>query len=75
MVITKELKEKLLQAGSPEEEKALLGEQATEEETARLWHYHVIVFRILKNLYKWLKNSLSVEPEMLRHDSSTCKIM
>ena len=37
--------------------------------------YHVIVFRILKNLYKWLKNSLSVEPEMLRHDSSTCKIM
>ena len=36
MVITKELKEKLLQVGSPEEEKALLGEQATEEETARL---------------------------------------
>ena len=38
MEITKELKEKLLQAGSLEEVKALLGEQATEEETARLWH-------------------------------------
>ncbi len=38
MEITKELKEKLLQAGSLEEVKALLGEQTTEEETARLWH-------------------------------------
>ena len=36
--------------------------------------YHVIVFRILKYLYKRLKNGLPVEPEMLRHDSSICKI-
>ena len=35
MEITKELKEKLLNANSPEEVKALLGGQATEEEAAR----------------------------------------
>ena len=38
MEITKELKEKLLCANSKEEVKALLGEGAAEEETARIWH-------------------------------------
>lgn len=36
--------------------------------------YHVIVFRILKYLYLRLKSGEPVEPEMLRHDSKTCKI-
>ena len=38
MEITKEMKERLLKANSEEEVKALLGDQATEEETARAWH-------------------------------------
>ncbi len=38
MEITKELREKLLNANSPEEVKALLDGQATEEEAARAWH-------------------------------------
>ncbi len=38
MEITKELKEKLLNANSEEEVKALLGAQAPEEEAARVWH-------------------------------------
>ncbi|MBR3431845.1 MAG: hypothetical protein IKG87_17275 [Clostridia bacterium] len=38
MEITKELREKLLTANSEEEVKALLGDQATEEEAARAWH-------------------------------------
>ena len=37
MEITKELKEKLLKANSLEEVRALLGDTATEEETARVW--------------------------------------
>ena len=38
MEITMELKEKLMKAGSKEELKAMLGEKASEEETARLWY-------------------------------------
>ena len=38
MEITKELKEKLLNANSEEEVKALLGDQATEEEKAKVWN-------------------------------------
>ena len=38
MEITKELKEKLLKTESAEEVKALLGDEVTEEETARLWY-------------------------------------
>ena len=37
MEITKELKEKLLNANSEEEVKALLGDQATEEDAAFVW--------------------------------------
>ena len=37
MEITKELKEKLLKANSEEEVKALLGDQATEEDAAFVW--------------------------------------
>ena len=37
MEITKELKEKLLNANSEEEVKALLGDQATEAECSRAW--------------------------------------
>ena len=36
--------------------------------------YFVIVFRILKHLYKQLKAGLPPEPEMLRHDSKTCNV-
>ena len=38
MEITKERKEKLMKAGSKEELKAMLGEKASEEETAKLWY-------------------------------------
>ncbi len=38
MEITKELREKLLTANSEEEVKALLGDQATEEEKAKVWN-------------------------------------
>ena len=38
MEITKELKKKLLNANSKEEVSALLGEEAAEEEKARIWH-------------------------------------
>ena len=38
MEITKELKEKLMKAGSLEEVKGLLGDQATKEEVAELWN-------------------------------------
>ena len=37
MEITKELKEKLLNANSEEEVKAMLGDQATEKDAARAW--------------------------------------
>ena len=37
MEITKELKEKLLNANSEEEVKALLGDEVTEEEAAAIW--------------------------------------
>ena len=36
--------------------------------------YQVIVFRVLKYLYKQLKEGLPVEAEMLGPDSKTCKI-
>ena len=37
MEISKELKEKLLKANSPEEMKALLGEAVTDEQAAQMW--------------------------------------
>ena len=50
MEITKELKEKLLKADSEEEVSALLGEEAAEEEKARIWH------EIQKNRHSDLEN-------------------
>ena len=36
--------------------------------------YHVIVFRILKYLYKQLKNGKTPDPELLRCDSETFRV-